>query len=85
MEHAGYWAWIPPVAGLLGAVLGTLVYQLMVGNHLIQDVDYYSYDPEPSHELPDKCNGKSVDLKEYKSSQTLDTIKTVSTMVDNSS
>jgi hypothetical protein len=66
---------------MTGAIIGSFVYQLMVGNHLpIEKV--YSTDVDVRKEIPDIRNGNPVDLKEYKSSVSIDSIKTVSSIVD---
>ncbi|KAL3857763.1 hypothetical protein ACJMK2_012403, partial [Sinanodonta woodiana] len=34
-----YWFWVPPAGNIAGAIVGTLIYQLMVGQHLPQPYD----------------------------------------------
>lgn len=36
-SHGDGWAWVPPLGGITGAVLGSFLYQLIVGNHLLDD------------------------------------------------
>lgn len=80
-RHANNWSWVPPVAGITGAIIGSFVYQLMVGNHLPRELAY-SVEDIDHKEIPDVRNGSLVHLKEYKSSSSVDSIKTVSTIVD---
>ncbi|XP_052235786.1 aquaporin-9-like isoform X2 [Dreissena polymorpha] len=55
------WAWIPPLGGFGGSLVGTFLYQLMVGNHL-ESPKYETQDQE----LNVKDDGKTVDLRAYK-------------------
>lgn len=80
-RHANNWSWVPQVGGITGAVIGSFVYQLMVGNHLPREPGY-STEEIDRKEIPDTRNGNPVDLKEYKSSLSMESIKTVSTTVD---
>uniref|UniRef100_H3A425 Aquaporin-3 n=1 Tax=Latimeria chalumnae TaxID=7897 RepID=H3A425_LATCH len=51
----GHWWWVPIVAPLLGAVLGVLVYQLMIGVH---------FEPETPSTAPENVNLTKVDTIE---------------------
>lgn len=73
-SHNDSWAWVPPLGGLVGAIVGSFIYQLLVGNHLLDDeqAPRFRRSREPNH-VP-------VTLKSC--SPSMDSVKTVSTIVD---
>lgn len=77
-----YWAWIPPFGGLVGAVLGTLMYQLLAGNHLPEE-DWKS----SSVNTCELTSSEQSSQKLKNSNQTLDTldgVKIVTTTLNSS-
>ena len=76
-DDEGYvWAWIPPLAGFLGAVIGSILYQVMSGNHVPDDViecDEYGSSDLGSHH---------VSRNPSRSSASMDSIKTLTTTID---
>ncbi|XP_052799302.1 aquaporin-10-like [Mya arenaria] len=52
------WAFVPPLGGLVGAILGPFVYQMMVGNHL---------ETVASRQFDSQSISAPAVLKEYKS------------------
>jgi len=72
---------VPPVGGLVGAILGSFIYQLMVGNHILSDDHYHNnnYDNDKARLEPG-----GVMIKSYNPATTTSTISinTTSTVIE---